>query len=302
MSSAIRQGGEEVRREDLDSADCGIAQALGVVGDWWTVLILREIAGGATRFDALQAELGISRRALAERLGSLVDDGVLLRRAYSSRPPRHDYVLSARGEGFLPVLVALQEFGDRHVLGDGSLTATAAASSPEAARVGGLLGATVPDVPLVDHEGQPLTLRRYDGWRVAFFFPGAFAPRHGYPPSWDRIPGAAGCTLEATTYGARHDEFLAAGADVVGISAQRPDEQAAFHDHAGLPYRLASDPAGRIGPALRLPVFRAAGIERFKRQSLLLAPDGVVRHVQLPIIDPAGAVDDMLTALLAGAG
>ena len=58
-----------MKREDLTDASCGIAQALGVVGDWWTLLVVREIAGGVTRFDALQRSLGISRRALTERLG-----------------------------------------------------------------------------------------------------------------------------------------------------------------------------------------------------------------------------------------
>lgn len=292
-----------MRKEELAEADCGIAQALGVVGDWWTVLVLREIVGGTTRFDALQAELGISRRALAERLTSLVAHGVLARVAYADRPPRHDYVLTDRGEGFVPVLVALQEFGDRHVLGDGSVSATATGSSPEAARVAALVGTPVPDVELVAHDGSPLRLRPADGrWRVVFCFPGAFAPHTGgYPPRWDSIPGSAGCTLETATYAARLAEFGAAGADVVGLSTQRPDEQHAFHRHARLPYPLASDEAGRVAPALRLPVFRAGGVTRYKRQSLLLDPEGVVRHVQMPITDPAGSVEEMLAALRASA-
>ncbi len=69
-----------MRRDDLADASCGIAQALGVVGDWWTLLVLREVTGGVTRFDALQASLGISRRALTERLAGLVEHGVLARR------------------------------------------------------------------------------------------------------------------------------------------------------------------------------------------------------------------------------
>lgn len=60
-----------MRRTDLADADCGIAQALGVLGDWWTFLIVRDVAGGTTRFDALQRALGVSRRALTERLAAL---------------------------------------------------------------------------------------------------------------------------------------------------------------------------------------------------------------------------------------
>ncbi|HET7386762.1 MAG TPA: winged helix-turn-helix transcriptional regulator [Nocardioidaceae bacterium] len=287
-----------MRREDLADADCGIAQALGVVGDWWTVLILREIAGSVTRFDAIQQALGISRRALTERLGLLVEHGLLERRGYSEHPPRSDYLLTAKGEGFLPVLVALQEFGDRHVMGDGRLTATATSGAGEARRVRALAGTRVPALSLPGHRGSEVSLRPEHGWRVVYLFPGAFAPRaDGHPPGWDEIPGAAGCTLESTTYAARHPEFARAGADVVGVSTQRPDQQAAYARHARLPFTLASDEQLRLATALRLPLFRAGGADRLKRCSLLLDATGVVRHIQVPISDPAGSVDEMLAAL-----
>jgi DNA-binding HxlR family transcriptional regulator/peroxiredoxin len=286
-----------MRREDLRSDHCGIAQALGVVGDWWTVLVLREVAGGITRFDGLQRSLGVSRRALTERLAQLVDDGVLEKVAYTERPPRHDYVLTARGEGLLPVLLALQEFGDRHLLGDGTLTATALVGSAEAERVSTLVGRTLPTVKLTDHTGEVQEVARDDGWRVVYCFPGAFAETHLYPPGWGEVPGTAGCTLESRTYAAAYDDFLAAGADVVGVSSQRADQQAAFAAQADLPFRLLSDPDLRLASAARLPVFRAAGGERYKRQSLLLDDQGVVRHVQMPITDPAGSVAEMLEVL-----
>ena len=285
-----------VKRDDLTDATCGIAQALGVVGDWWTFLVVREVAGGTTRFEGIQGTLGISRRALTERLGHLVEHGVLARTPYSERPPRHDYLLTAKGEGLLPVLLALQEFGDRHVLGDGAVTATAAASSAEARRVHDLVGSTVTDIGLPAHTGDEVRLRPVDGWRVAYFFPGAFAPGTAYPAGWGDIPGAAGCTLESTTYAAHHEKFVAAGADVVGISSQRTDHQAAFAEHADLPFPLLSDVDLRVGTALRLPAFRVAGADRFKRQTLLLDPTGTVRHAQMPITDPAGAVAEMLDA------
>ncbi|MEZ0580607.1 winged helix-turn-helix transcriptional regulator [Nocardioides sp. MH1] len=282
-----------MRYDDLRDADCGIAQALGVVGDWWSWLVVREIAGGVTRFDAIQQTLGISRRALTERLTRLVESGVLEKSAYSDRPPRHDYLLTDRGEGLLPVLVALQEFGDRHLLGDGSLTATATPASPEVMRVHGLLGRTVPDVTLVAHDGSDVVVRQ--GWRVLYLFPGAFAPDvQGYPATWGEIPGAAGCTLESTTYARRHEAFAGLGCEVVGVSTQRPDQQASFAAHASLPFRLASDQDHRLAAGLRPPMFRAAGVDRFKRQTLLIDPDGVVRHVQMPVTDPAGSVEEML--------
>lgn len=287
-----------MRRAELTDETCGIAQALGVVGDWWTFLVLREVAGGTTRFDGIQAALGISRRALSERLGDLVEHGILSRTPYSERPPRHDYLLTAKGEGLLPVLLALQEFGDRHLLGDGALTATAAASSPEAQRVHDLVGSAVPDLALPAHTGEQVRLRPQEGLRVAYFFPAAFAPGPGaYPDGWGDIPGAAGCTLESTTYAAHVEEFRAAGADVVGISSQRTDQQRAFAEHVRLPFPLLSDLDLHLATALRLPVFRAAGTDRYKRQTLLIDPTGTVRHAQMPITDPAGSVTEMLAAV-----
>jgi DNA-binding HxlR family transcriptional regulator/peroxiredoxin len=289
-----------VKRDDLADATCGIAQALGVVGDWWTFLVVREVAGGTTRFDGVQAALGISRRALTERLGRLVERGILARTPYSERPPRHDYLLTAKGEGLLPVLLALQEFGDRHVLGDGEVTATAAASSVEAQRVHDLVGRRVTEIALPAHTGDEIRVRPTDRWRVVYFFPGAFAPgSQAYPAGWGDIPGAAGCTLESTTYAAHHDEFAAAGVDIVGISSQRTDQQAAFAEHARLPFALLSDLDLRVGTALRLPAFRVAGTDRYKRQTLLLDRTGTVRHAQMPITDPAGSVTEMLSTVRA---
>ncbi|NNM46279.1 winged helix-turn-helix transcriptional regulator [Knoellia koreensis] len=283
-----------MRHADLSDSDCGIAQTLGVVADWWTWLVVRDVAGGTTRFDALQESLGISRRALAERLSRMVDDGLLERVPYSHKPVRHDYVLTDRGRALLPVLVAMQEFGDRHLLGDGSITATAGADSSEAERVHALVGRPLPRLTLPTHDGGTLDLPP-DRWQVLYFFPGAAAPGStAYPPGWGDLPGAAGCTLESTTYAAHHAEFVAAGAHVAGISTQRSDEQAAFAAHARLPFPLASDQDARLAAALRLPAFRVAGVDRFKRQSLLVDPDGVVRHVQMPVTDPAGSVTEML--------
>ncbi|MFD7077368.1 winged helix-turn-helix transcriptional regulator [Nocardioides sp. NPDC059952] len=285
-----------MRRDDLTDADCGIAQALGVIGDWQSLLIVRECAAGVTRFDGLVRELGLSRRALTERLNSLVADDVLAKHAYTDRPLRYDYQLTGRGRGLLPVLVALQEWGTRYVMGDGSLTATA--GPDEERRLEDLLGTTPPDVEITSHRDTRLHMTGEDTWTVVFFFPGAYAPKsHGYPPGWGDIPGTRGCTLECQTYAELYSDFTTLGARVVGVSTQRPDQLAAFAEHADLPYDLASDADGVAAGAYRLPVFRAGGADRLKRVSLLLDPAGVVRHVQAPITDPGGSVEDMLTVL-----
>jgi DNA-binding HxlR family transcriptional regulator len=287
-----------MRREELADAGCGIAQTLGLVGDWWSWLILRDIAGGHSRFDQLQDTLGISRRALAERLAGLVRDGVLTKQPYSNRPPRHDYVLTARGEGLLPVLIAMQEFGDRHLLGDGSVTA--APGDRESERVRAMAGSALPAVTLVAHDGQPVRLGASGSWQILYCFPGAYAPgAQGYPPGWGSIPGAAGCTLESKTYAARHGSFAELGCEVYGISTQRPDQLASFAEFARLPFRLLSDQDRALAAALRLPMFRVAGVDHLKRQSLLVDLAGVIRHVQAPIADPAASVEEMLA--IAGA-
>lgn len=289
-----------VKRVDLADADCGIAQALGVLTDWWTFLLVRDVAGGVTRFDALQRELGVSRRALAERLAGLVEHGVLERRPYSEHPPRYDYILTGKGEGLLPVLIALQDFGDRHVMGDGTLTATAEPTSAEARRVRGLVGRRLPDVVLDRSDGMAQAPAAPGSWTVLFFFPGAFAPgAPDYPPYWADIPGARGCTLESMTYASRAADFAAAGAVIRGVSTQRPDQLAAFADHAELPFPLLSDQDGKLTAGLLLPSFRAAGVERLKRLSLLVDPAGTIREVQFPVTDPAGSVTEML-GLVAG--
>ncbi|MFU8852210.1 winged helix-turn-helix transcriptional regulator [Micromonospora sp. SL1-18] len=284
-----------MRRVDLADADCGIAQSLAVLTDWWTFLLIRDIAGGVTRFDGLQSGLGMSRRALTERLAALVEHGVLHRRRYTDRPPRYDYLLTAKGEGLLPVLIALQEWGDQHMLGDGSLTATAAAGSAEARRVHALVGRRLPELTLVRHDGVPVPPSDPGAWTVLYCFPGAFVPGvHGLPPYWADIPGAPGCTLESSTYAARAADFAAAGARIHGVSTQRPDQLAAFAAHAELPFPLLSDADGRLATALLLPTFRAAGADRLKRATLLLDPVMTVRAVQFPVTDPAGSVSEML--------
>jgi DNA-binding HxlR family transcriptional regulator len=104
-----------VRRTSLRDRNCSIAQCLEVTGDWWTLLILRDVFLGVRRFDALQADLGISRNVLARRLDALVVDGVLERRPYSDAPPRAEYVLTEKGRGLWPVLDAMRQWGDQWV-------------------------------------------------------------------------------------------------------------------------------------------------------------------------------------------
>jgi DNA-binding HxlR family transcriptional regulator/peroxiredoxin len=286
-----------MRSPELVEADCAIAQAAAVVGDWWTLLILRDVAGGINRFDELQAELRVSRKVLSERLAALVSGGVLEKRRYQVGPPRYEYRLTAAGRGLIPVLIALQDWGSRFVLGDGSVTATGAARSREARRVRRLVGSKVPEPFLAGGERGSRDRPGSAGWTVVYCYPGAHATPDGYPAGWSEIPGATGCTLEATTFRDRVGEFAVRGAEIVGVSTQPPEEQAAFAAKARIPYRLLSDQDLQLAAALRLPTFRAGGRDHLKRLTLIVAADREIRHVLYPIRDPAASVEEVLGLL-----
>lgn len=110
----------------LSRGVCPVGRGLARVGDGWSMLVLRDVARGVQRFDALQKGLGIAPNILTRRLAALVEDGLLERRRYSERPPRHEYVLTAMGRDYLPVLHALGAWGARH-FGDDSVVRLVAA-------------------------------------------------------------------------------------------------------------------------------------------------------------------------------
>ena len=103
-----------VLRSDYDSQTCSIARALELVGERWTLLILRDVFLGVRRFEELQADLGIARNILSARLDKLVDADILERRPYSEHPPRDEYMLTERGLDLWPAVIALMQWGDEH--------------------------------------------------------------------------------------------------------------------------------------------------------------------------------------------
>ena len=103
------------RTADYSQQTCGIAATLEIVGDPWTILILRDAFRGVRRFEQWQERLGVARNVLAARLKTLVAHGVMETRPYSERPPRNEYVLTAKGQDLLGVLLTLADWGNRHV-------------------------------------------------------------------------------------------------------------------------------------------------------------------------------------------
>lgn len=98
---------------------CSVAQCLEVVGEWWSMLILRDAFFGVSRFDAFQDRLGISRNVLNQRLTRLVEAGILVKVPYSQHPPRYDYRLTDKGRDLWPVLSSLRQWGDKYAAPDG---------------------------------------------------------------------------------------------------------------------------------------------------------------------------------------
>ena len=100
---------ERIRLEDRE---CPLSSTLGIVGEWWTVLILHDVFDGYHRFDQFQTNLGISSSLLTTRLKRLVDAGILTKRRYEDHPPRYEYVLTDLGRSLRPVLVVLAAWGN----------------------------------------------------------------------------------------------------------------------------------------------------------------------------------------------
>jgi DNA-binding HxlR family transcriptional regulator len=108
-----------VRRKSFETLECPIARSLERVGEWWSILILRDAFLGATRFEQFHKSLGIASNMLTRRLGALIEAGMLEKRRYSERPPRDEYVLTEQGRDFRPVLWALLAWGNRHFAPEG---------------------------------------------------------------------------------------------------------------------------------------------------------------------------------------
>jgi DNA-binding HxlR family transcriptional regulator len=109
-----------MQRKSFSQMACPIARGLDRVGEWWTMLILRDAFAGMTRFDEFQKSLGIAPNMLTRRLNALVEAGLLERHRYSTRPPRDEYLLTERGRDFRSILLAMLAWGNRHFAPEGA--------------------------------------------------------------------------------------------------------------------------------------------------------------------------------------
>jgi DNA-binding HxlR family transcriptional regulator len=137
---------------------CSIARALELVGDRWTLLIVRDVALGLSRFDELQESLGVATNTLTDRLNRLVEDEILERVRYSERPERFEYRLTQKGDDLGLVLLALMQWGDRYISEKPPRVARRRSDkSPISIAMVAADGQVVPDedVELVDGPGMP---------------------------------------------------------------------------------------------------------------------------------------------------
>ncbi len=106
-----------MRWNEINTVECSIARALSVVGDRWTMMIVRDVFLGIRRFDAMQKDLDLTPHRLSHRLGKLVRDGILARVEYEKRPRRFEYRLTEKGIDLFPLIVVLNTWGDRWMAG-----------------------------------------------------------------------------------------------------------------------------------------------------------------------------------------
>jgi DNA-binding HxlR family transcriptional regulator len=109
-----------VKRSSFADMHCAVAQSLEIIGEWWTLLILRDAFFGITRFEEWHERLGIARNILTARLDTLVDHSIMERQPYDEARGRFDYVLTEKGRALWPVMVTLRQWGDEWLLGRGN--------------------------------------------------------------------------------------------------------------------------------------------------------------------------------------
>jgi DNA-binding HxlR family transcriptional regulator len=100
-------------KREFSEWPCSLARAVDVFGDSWTLLIVRDALQGLKRFDEFQGSLNVARNTLSDRLGKLVDAGVMTKRFYQDNPPRYEYLLTEMGRDFFPVLASMLAWGDK---------------------------------------------------------------------------------------------------------------------------------------------------------------------------------------------
>lgn len=159
-----------------------------------------------------------------------------------------------------------------------------------------LTGLALPDLALPATDGQAVALGRLPGRWVIYLYPMTGQPGVPLPESWDEIPGARGCTPQSCAFRDHHAELRELGAGVYGLSSQTSDYQREMRERLHLPFEILSDTALVLKAALKLPTFSTAGMELYKRLTLI-ARDGRIEKVFYPIFPSDRNAGDVLAWL-----
>jgi peroxiredoxin len=161
-----------------------------------------------------------------------------------------------------------------------------------------LTGAAMPEVALTATDNRTVDLAALGtGTTIVYAYPMTGRPGVDLPEGWDEIPGARGCTPEACAFRDHFADLQAAGAEAVfGLSSQDTDYQREVVQRLRLPFPMLSDPQLKLAGALGLPTFQAAGMELYRRLTLVIE-DGRVAHVFYPVFPPDGHAAEVLAWL-----
>lgn len=165
---------------------------------------------------------------------------------------------------------------------------------------GHLTGLSLPDLKLPATDGSSINLAGLRGRWVIYIYPMTGRPDVSLPDGWDGIPGARGCTPQSCSFRDHYDELRLLETGVFGLSAQPTDYQREARDRLHLPFELLSDSELKLKALLQLPTFTVAGMELYKRLTLI-AEDGVIVKVFYPVFPPDRNADDVLDWLRRGA-
>jgi len=137
-------------RKRFDEMPCAIAQTLNQVGDWWTLLIVRDAMKGARRFSDFHESTGIAKNILTDRLKKLVENGVMEREEVGVRGQRQEYILTERGEELFPIIMAMQQWGDKWIYDEQSAPSIVCDTRS---------GETLAPISVANESGKPVTHR-----------------------------------------------------------------------------------------------------------------------------------------------
>ncbi len=162
-----------------------------------------------------------------------------------------------------------------------------------------LEGVVLPDLALPTTDGALVNLRELRGRWVIYVYPMTGRPGLPLPDGWDGIPGARGCTPQSCSFRDHYKDLKELGTDVLGLSSQSSDYQREARDRLHLPFQLLSDQSLHLKQTLGLPTFSVAGMELFKRITLIIL-DGKITKLFYPVFPPDRSADEVLSWLRSG--